>query len=157
MSYAYTPSSGATSDQSTWQQRKPHTGPQSSVADKINSILAGKDKNGLPMYKDKPYNYSPTLKKPAFYRQRRLMLGLFGLLVWILYWTGAFSKHDEHLDHPNKPWWVESNTTKNLKKTAQLWSERREKVRDAYRISWKAYEDHAWGRIVYLMTDERKA
>jgi len=149
MSYAYNPPSGATtSDQSTWQQRKPHT--QTSVADKINSIISGKDNNGLPMYKDKPYNYSPTAKKPAFYRQRRLMLGLFALLVWILYWTGAFSKHEDHLDHPNKPWWAEDKKTKISKKSTQLWNERREKVRDAYRISWKAYEEHAWGRIVHL-------
>lgn len=149
MSYAYNPPANANSDQSTWQQRKPNSGNQGSVADKINSIISGKDSNGLPMYKDKPYNYSPSAKKPAFYRQRRLMLGLFAVLCWILYWTGAFHSHPEHLDHPNKPWWAESKTTKSSTKTAQSWSQRKEKVRDAYRISWKAYEEHAWGRIVY--------
>ena len=91
MSYAYTPSSGANTDSThaTWQQRKTNT--QASVADKINNIISSHDQGGLPMYKDKPYNYASSGRKRPFYQQKRLMLALLGVLTWILYFVGAFS------------------------------------------------------------------
>jgi hypothetical protein len=145
MSYAYTPSTGANSniDSSAWQQRRPNT---SSVTDKINNILSSHDSDGLPMYKDKPYNYSSSGKKRLpFYRQQRLVVLLIGVLVTILYWVGAFSSsgHDGVVSGVSK----ESKLGSLLrgKGKASTWDDRREKVRDAFKISWKAYEDHAWG------------
>jgi len=146
MSYAYTPSSGANTDSThaTWQQRKPNT--QASVADKINNIISSHDTGGLPMYKDKPYNYAASGRRRPFYQQKRLMLALLGVLVWILYFVGAFSSGTrggaDGTTGASKgvAGWFSGGSRK-----VDVWEQRREKVRDAFKISWKAYEEHAWG------------
>jgi hypothetical protein len=150
MSYAYTPSTGANTntDSTAWQQRRPNP---SSVADKINNILSSHDSDGLPMYKDKPYNYSSSGKKRApLYRQKRVVGLIVGVIVTILFWTGAFSssKGDGVVTGVKK----ESKLGSLLKGKAKasVWEDRREKVRDAFKISWKAYEDHAWGMLGLL-------
>lgn len=147
MSYAYTPATGANSntDNTTWQQRRPNT---SSVADKINNILSSHDSDGLPMYKDKPYNYSASGKRrKPLYTQKRVVALVVGLLITILYWTGAFSSSakDEVVGGVKKE--SRLGSLFEGKGKASIWEDRREKVRDAFKISWKAYEDYAWGML----------
>ena len=148
MSYAYTPSSGANTDSThaTWQQRKTNT--QASVADKINNIISSHDQGGLPMYKDKPYNYASSGRKRPFYQQKRLMLALLGVLTWILYFVGAFScgsgggSDERTRSSKGVAGWFSGGSRK-----VDIWGQRREKVRDAFKISWKAYEENAWGMV----------
>jgi len=144
MSYAYKPSYGANTDQ-TWQQRRPNT--QSSVTDKIYNIISSGDGSGegLPMYKDKPHNYAASGRRLPFYRrsQRRSLVFLFGVFVWIVWFTGIFSSgdsDDKSAKEGARSWFSGTKV--------DIWKERREKVKDAFKISWKAYEDHAWGMVI---------
>lgn len=144
MSYAYTPSSGSNTEHATWQRKnQANTG---SVTDKINNILSGGGHDGLPMYKDKPYNYAPSGKKLPFFRRQRLVLALLGAVALFLFWTGPiFAAKDPAAKNASKSSggifkWLSGGAPKMT-----IWDERRERVKDAFRISWKAYEEHAWG------------
>lgn len=144
MSYAYTPSSASNTEYATWQRKnQPNTG---SVTDKINNIISGGNQDGLPMYKDKPYNYAPSGKKLPFFRRQRLVLALLGFLALFFLWTGPiFAAKDPALKSSSGSkgsagGWLSKGASK-----VTTWEQRRERVKDAFKISWKAYEDHAWG------------
>lgn len=125
------------------------------VAEKFGGMF-GDRKNSLPMYKDKPFDssYGMGSRRRGFWRKKRTLV--FAVVGFFLtaYWMG---------------WLSSSETTGTKKKGGSSWSsflikeekvdwnERRDHVRDAFLLSWKAYEQHAWGlllprRIAYLKT-----
>ncbi|KAL1958778.1 hypothetical protein VTO42DRAFT_3897 [Malbranchea cinnamomea] len=112
----------------------------------------------LPMYKDKPY-FNPRSTR----RKRRKGLWLTGCVVFVvsLWWLlsgGGTEKIRQHglggvRMHGGDLWkWVESfdkERGKGSGEKAVNWEERRERVRDAFVVSWDAYEQDAWGNDIY--------
>lgn len=123
----------------TWQPRRNTNGSVSGFGEKLENIIAGKSDGGLPMYKDKPYNYATSRRSTPFYR-RKLLLPFLLLVSLALYWSsslGLFTKS-------GKQFKTHGTFSIFAGKSAD-WDERRDKVRDAFKISWEAYEAHAWG------------
>ena len=106
------------------------------------------DKKELPMYKDKPYNYSASRRNLPWYKRWREMTAILCLVVLSLYLLGAFKSNPlvrrgggrktaglAHLRTPTDP--------------SIDWNERRERVKEAFVLSWDGYEKYAWGKDVY--------
>ena len=107
------------------------------------------DKRELPMYKDKPYNYSASRRRPL-YQKWRFTFGVILLLLGLLYWIGMFS--------PAKTTTMVKDKSKSalswLNKPASSkvdWDERREKVKEAFMLSWDGYEKYAWGEYASFL------
>ena len=119
----------------------------------------GDSDRDLPMYKDKPY-FAPKRTGPAAERRRRrkaiwLVVGLSFLgLVWWL-WSGPNSPNDLirgaglDMKKGGEMWkWLQGMEKGEPEKTSGKvdWEERREKVKDAFIVSWDSYEKHGWGK-----------
>ncbi|KAI1956416.1 mannosyl-oligosaccharide alpha-1,2-mannosidase [Ophidiomyces ophidiicola] len=136
------------------------------ITDKISQFIA--PNRDLPMYKDKPYyaakrgaggSFMPHTKRG---RKRKIVflgaLVVFGLTAW---WLWAGGKVDRILSrgkgtnnvHGEELWkWVRDFQKEEdaAKGRTVNWEERRERVKDAFIISWDGYEKHAWGRDEYF-------
>lgn len=158
------------------------------VSDKISRALSTEEDRSheLPMYKDKPYNYTASARNVPFLKNRRnrILLAVGGVLIVLLYFSGVLSssrgaievsspvKHAPEAAHypvdKSKPKEKSKGSEAGEEKKGgrilglglpnilkgssrektpkQLdWNARRDKVKEAFQISWKAYEDHAWG------------
>ncbi|KAI9746814.1 MAG: mannosyl-oligosaccharide alpha-1,2-mannosidase, partial [Candelina submexicana] len=115
-----------------------------SVGDRIGGLL---DKRQLPMYKDKPYSYAVSRKQSYFMRRRRVIAGAIVILLGVLYWVGLFSRSAPvSTESGTKAWsWLK----KQPSSVAVDWLERRERVKEAFMLSWDGYEKHAWGYDEY--------
>lgn len=111
--------------------------------DKFGGFL-NPNKGTLPMYKDKPYAYPPSSRSRPFYRRKSCMAWALFLVVAVAYWLGLFSKGGyERIPSLRTSDWLKSDS-----KTATgpaNWLERRERVVEAFELSWDAYERYAWG------------
>ena len=103
------------------------------------------DKKELPMYKDKPYNYAGSRKYTPFYRQKPVITGAILIVIVLAYWFG-FRSHSvikPKLRDTNRSAW---NWLSNPTASALVdWDDRREKVKEAFMLSWDGYEQYAWG------------
>ena len=111
-------------------------------ADKIGGYL---DKRELPMYKDKPYSYTASRKQRHFYSRKRVIAGGLLILIGVLYWLGLFSspeKIPEDLKKGGRNAW---SWLKKSESAVVDWDARRERVKEAFKLSWDGYERHAWG------------
>lgn len=102
--------------------------------------LMGRD-SSLPMYKDKPYNYAPSQRNRPLWRKKRLLGPFFTVAVVLVYLFGFGGKTQTEINPSKSGWSWMSTSDKN---TAD-WNERREKVVEAFQLSWDAYERYAWG------------
>ncbi|KAL8843578.1 MAG: hypothetical protein Q9170_000082 [Blastenia crenularia] len=129
---------------STWGSSGQNGYTRSNIGAKLDGYF---DKRELPMYKDKPYNYSASRRKPL-YRKWRFTLGLLFLLGGLLYWLGMFSstKGPAKVKGKSKSTWSWLNKPAAGKVD---WDERREKVKEAFMLSWDGYEKYAWGYDQY--------
>lgn len=101
----------------------------------------GSKNQSLPMYKDKPYAYPPSQRSRALWRRKRA-IGVVFFVLAVLYYFGAFSSgHDAHSKKPSWSWLKSSETEKQAD-----WSQRRERVVEAFELSWDAYHRYAWGK-----------
>lgn len=114
------------------------------VQNRVDGIL-NPDRNALPMYKDKPYSYAPSQRGRPLYRKKRV-LGLFFLVVLAFLWySGTFAGQREKAATSLTEWgWLK--TDGGTKGGTADWSERRERVVEAFELSWDAYERHGWGK-----------
>ena len=107
------------------------------------------DKKELPMYKDKPYNYAGSRKYTPFYRQKRVISGAILVFLGLAYWFGIFSPSavtPKSRDTKKSAWnWLSSPAASG----PVDWDDRREKVKEAFILSWDGYEQYAWGTLVY--------
>ena len=120
------------------------------VSEKINNMLSTTEEEELPMYKDKPYNYASSERRLPFWRRQRLLLLLVGVAIILIYFAGT----SKRLSRPQAPpsdggkekttWNLLSGMSKG-KHSPPNWDDRKERVKDAFKISWDAYEKHAWG------------
>lgn len=103
------------------------------------------DKRELPMYKDKPYNYAGSKRKTPFHQQWRVIGGALLGVIALAYWFGIFSSYTNTPTRESKrkiSWnWLGGQ------EPAVDWDERREKVKDAFMLSWDGYEQNAWGML----------
>ena len=121
---------------------------------RIGNTLSGifESKEVLPMYKDKPYTFSASRRNRTWFRRQRTWLGLLLGLLGLLYLLGAFSTSG-----PNKSvgsghersrasrWnWIKPVGVNN----AEIWESRREKVKEAFALSWDSYAQYAWGMLI---------
>ncbi|OCK77242.1 glycoside hydrolase family 47 protein [Lepidopterella palustris CBS 459.81] len=106
------------------------------VAEKIGGIFG--DKKVLPMYKDKPYNYGASMRRRRWFKMKRVIGPLLVLVFGLFYWVG-WSPSGKSKGAKGS-WVMFSETEENYD-----WDERREAVKDAFKLSWDAYEKHAWG------------
>lgn len=113
----------------------------------------------LPTYKDKPY-FAPRRTAARGYR-RRYIFGALGLAMFLLTWIslGRWGGRRSHA-HVGLGMaggysfmeWVQSvgsgdASSSTLSETID-WSARRELVKEAFKISWDAYEEHGWGKCI---------
>jgi hypothetical protein len=103
------------------------------------------DHNSLPMYKDKPYDYGRSGRYVPLVRRKRFWLAsALAILFFIFVWTillPYFHPHRE--DGRSKILW------KWMKGSSEPdWNLRREAVKEAFKISWDAYSDNAWGEFL---------
>lgn len=87
----------------------------------------------LPLYKDKPINKQKQLSER---RKKMIFKGvILGLAFYCCYYIGWFLKTQVLIG---------GGSSDNLS-----WSEKQDQVREAFRESWKHYEQDAWGKDVY--------
>ena len=111
---------------------------------KLESFM---DKKELPMYKDKPYNYAGSRRHTPFYRQKRVISGALLMVIGLAYWFGIRSPSavKPKLKETNKSAW---NWLSSPAVSAPVdWDDRRERVKDAFILSWDGYEQYAWGTL----------
>ncbi|CAG8129739.1 unnamed protein product [Penicillium salamii] len=118
------------------------------LSNKVNGYFE-KDRT-LPLYKDKPF-FQPRRTGPRR-RWRPFCYILLGCsMVFLLYynfylttWSGLQSN-----DRGVELWkWAQTLEDEKSSESSD-WAERREKVRDAFIVSWEGYEQNAWGYDQY--------
>lgn len=115
----------------------------------ISSRFGAKGSQSLPMYKDKPYSYPPSQRSRAAWRRKRVV-GVFFFVFALLYYLGAFSSN--HDTKSRRPSWSWLKSSESEKKNVD-WSKRRERVAEAFELSWDAYHRYAWGKATSRVPD----
>lgn len=113
----------------------------------IMGAMFEKPGGDLPMYKDKPYSYASSRRSRPFWRKKR-MLGALASLVLVVFWLLGVFGHGEAdrkaMDTAkDRLGWL----LKSEPKGGADWLERRERVKEAFTLSWDAYERYAWGTL----------
>lgn len=114
------------------------------VAEKISGIFGEGASKGLPMYKDKPYNYAASRRRLGFFGRKRFLAFICLVLFagyYFLFPSRGIATQDK------KATGKLSFLGKTLKSGAPDWESRREAVRNVFKQSWSAYEKHAWGEV----------
>lgn len=112
--------------------------------DNVWNKFAGNEK-GLPMYKDKPAGYGARRGVGAWFRRKRNVGFVALVLIGLLYWLGWSGRGGEVAVGSDKKSGVWGNIIAGSKYKGPVWEQRTEAVREAFRQSWKGYEDHGWG------------
>lgn len=114
------------------------------VMNGVQSRVTGMfDKGALPMYKDKPYAYAPSLRKRPWWRRKRILGSTTIGLLFFLYLFGFFnSESSRQQNGASKSSWL----WQSADKTKHDWNKRREMVVEAFELSWDAYARYAWGQ-----------
>lgn len=109
------------------------------VTDRLGGMFGDGGKE-LPMYKDKPYNYSGSARRGWFRRRRSLVFALL-IVFGFIYWMGLFAGQEDKKSGAS----FFSGMMSSKTSAVVDWDDRRERVRDAFKLSWDAYEKYAWG------------
>ncbi|CAO2648914.1 Nn.00g098630.m01.CDS01 [Neocucurbitaria sp. VM-36] len=124
--------------------------------DNVWNKFTGNEK-GLPMYKDKPtgYGYGGGARGRKGFMRSKSGMGLVALVVLGLFywfgWSGSETKvglEGEKKDSGSS-WSPISGGGAGGKKEKVDWEKRRQDVKDAFLLSWNAYEEHGWGYDEY--------
>jgi endoplasmic reticulum Man9GlcNAc2 1,2-alpha-mannosidase len=118
------------------------------VQEKVGQFL-NPNKNTLPMYKDKPYGYAPSQRRRPLYRQKRV-LGFLLIFVLLVFWyMGALDRHHVNAKGKLTQWgWLKEDSKAKSKAD---WLKRRERVVEAFQLSWDEYERYAWGKLIWCL------
>lgn len=104
------------------------------------------NRNMLPMYKDKPFAYPPSQRNRPIYRRKSCMAIALFLVVLVAYWFGIFGDEPyERIPSLKTSGWLQAEEAKAAKGKVD-WLERRQRVVEAFELSWDAYERYAWGK-----------
>lgn len=100
------------------------------------------NRNTLPLYKDKPYAYPLSQRRRPFYRRKGCMAIALFLVVAVAYWFGFFGEEPyERLPSLKASTWLQAEEGGKPD-----WLERRQRVVEAFELSWDSYERYAWGK-----------
>lgn len=111
------------------------------VQDRVSNFFDG---DSLPMYKDKPYGYTPARRSRSLWRRKRVLGTLALAVLAVLYFTG-FLTRGEAKRGPTAPGWRWLGTSGEKSKAD--WNKRRQRVVEAFELSWDSYERYAWGML----------
>lgn len=116
------------------------------IGARINDFFS--DGQRLPMYKDKPH-YQPRRRRSLWTRKRVLGSVSF-LTLGCLWWIGLlpvaqFRTSDNKTTGADGWSWLNSGRYGD----SRIWDDRKEKVVEAFKISWDGYEKYAWGMDEY--------
>lgn len=113
------------------------------VQDRVGNYFE-KNKD-LPMYKDKPY--ASSRRAPAFYKRTRIQGAFLAFVVLVLYFLGVFGD-GEQTSKSKGDWSFLSRLDEPETSSGVDWLERREKVKEAFTLSWDAYKRYGWGACI---------
>ncbi|OIW34901.1 endoplasmic reticulum mannosyl-oligosaccharide 1,2-alpha-mannosidase [Coniochaeta ligniaria NRRL 30616] len=117
-----------------------------SLGAKVGGLLhPDRNSTALPMYKDKPYGYPASQRARPVYRRKRTVGFFFLVLVVFAWYFGALSGgRQEGVRRRVGGWgWLKEDGGKA--KSRADWLRRRERVVEAFELSWDAYARYAWG------------
>ncbi|KAH8676749.1 glycoside hydrolase [Tricladium varicosporioides] len=117
-------------------------GVMSGMQDRVGGFFE-KNRGDLPMYKDKPYSYAASRRNRSMFKRKRTF-GIFGLsVIALLYFFGFFGDDAEKSVKAKDGWrWLQRPEKSGSKID---WLDRRERVKEAFTLSWDAYDRYAWG------------
>lgn len=123
------------------------------IGNPLNGLFENKT---LPMYKDKPYSYAASRRLTPWYRRKGVWLAFvvltslnFCIFYFFLRRSGEPLRTQEY--EPSTSWkWLSKPS-----ETKVDWDLRREAVRDAFKLSWDAYANNAWGMSFRLKSSLR--
>lgn len=99
------------------------------------------------MYKDKPYNYGGSNRRRPWFRRKTSFAILLLLVTGFTYWLGILP--GTGTDKAGGARAKAGSSLRDLFSSGSRekvdWLERRERVKDAFKLSWNAYEQHGWG------------
>ncbi|BCR83773.1 glycoside hydrolase family 47 protein [Aspergillus chevalieri] len=108
----------------------------------------------LPLYKDKPY-FAPKRTGPRSRRRKALYGGIALFILMVLWYCLSGPTWNGRVKTPDSAkgaelWeWVQGlekeGSDKSGKQKNVDWDARRERVRDAFIVSWDGYEKYGWG------------
>lgn len=101
------------------------------------------------MYKDKPYSYASSRRRKPLWQRKRVGGIALAFVIFVLYLSGFFSSSKED----NKPAKSSWSFFKGKEDALQDWLDRRDRVREAFALSWDAYKEHAWGMLTVYLID----
>jgi hypothetical protein len=125
--------------------------------DNVLSKIPGNEK-GLPMYKDKPsgkvYGYGGGARGRRGFMSSKRWIILIALVVLGLIYRFAWSNRATVVDVVHNEKDRGKSLVSNLGggaagKNKVDWEKRRQAVKDAFLLSWGAYEEHGWGYDEY--------
>ena len=122
------------------------------ISTRINDFFS--EGQRLPMYKDKPH-YQPRRQRSVWRRKR--LLGLVSLFTLAsLWWIGLlpFARRNgsgRKASAADRWSWLQDGSYGD----SRVWDERRDKVTEAFKISWDGYEKYAWGMDEYHPTSKK--
>ncbi|EZF32531.1 hypothetical protein H109_04442 [Trichophyton interdigitale MR816] len=113
----------------------------------------------LPMYKDKPYYKSRGPYSGGRKRKKALWIAIcIGFLVGLWWFLGGRSGHTgivRPIGMKGGDMWkwmqeFEKGVVSGKEKGKTIdWEERKQRVKDAFLVSWEGYEQDAWGKDIY--------
>ncbi|KHN99941.1 mannosyl-oligosaccharide 1,2-alpha-mannosidase [Metarhizium album ARSEF 1941] len=104
------------------------------------------DDKSLPMYKDKPYGHGYGTRR--WWRRKRVPIIIVALVSLTFLWlTGFFGGSGEKRPSTSKSAWSWLGMP-SIHKAAD-WDQRRQRVVEAFELSWDAYSRYAWGYDEY--------
>jgi hypothetical protein len=120
-------------------------GLMSGMQDRMGVFFDG-NRGDLPMYKDKPYSYVASRRHRSIWKRKRTW-GTGGLFLFVvLYFMGFFGSDAEAAKKAKNGWsWLQRPEKGGPKVD---WMDRRERVKEAFTLSWDAYDRYAWGMSI---------
>lgn len=105
----------------------------------------------LPMYKDKPYGYLKSSRHRPIYRRKRFMAWVLIMVVAVAWWLGLFGKDGyERLPSLRTSDWLQKEGDGSQVNVD--WLQRRDRVVEAFELSWDSYERYGWGMFYLPLT-----
>lgn len=131
-------------EDSIWESSRRSRFGESGVTDRIGGMFG--EKKGLPMYKDKPYNYGTSNRRRPWFRRKTSFAVLLLLATGFTYWLGILPGADKGEKARARAGSSLRDLFSSEPRDKVDWNGRRERVKDAFKLSWGAYEQHGWGK-----------
>lgn len=133
------------------------------IGEKVSNMFTSDRSQQLPMYKDKPYNYSGRKGGPRWMRRKRTLGGVLAGMALLSWWFGILSPLSWISSSSSIAGAAEVVKTVTPSKTTSKsgwslfsssnevadWRSRAEKVKDVFKISFNGYEKYGWGLDEY--------